>query len=449
MVLSDHEMPTVYVVGERFVGTNDSPVSTVYSDTGEGTLVVAFEYFSKNTENSYENILSDVEIVLDKSHSDDSVTTLNVLDVDEFEVDLTVNMRESTSYNNQVNLKAASFLQDVLTEGAVDARTHYRINLGTVLQNNNMVVDIQLASARYFNTLTDVFCTASGGLNFIENDIRYQSGTLLGILGEIYTAAENLSHIYGDLYSAGFLSKHLVTDIGRASGKCVKHPADIYCSSLEAVVTPVEFKTRSLFVSGFFLNTDDFTMASGVGHVDIIDHIYDIDETTIVITKDSLILTEVFIEDIPNGKRIFFNPLDDFYSETEIALSIYAESVYGEVLEETFYLLFGYNIELNERPLLWGASTRVYVQAVASNLAVCPNVEGTSYYFDTRDHFSLNLQASINAVESLDLMCSIYPQSTAFYYGKTYTVKISNVKDYHGNVMPDFEYVFTIESPKV
>jgi hypothetical protein len=87
----------------------------------------------------------------------------------------------------------------------------------------------------------------------------------------------------------------------------------------------------------------------------------------------------------------------------------------------------------------------VTITIEASNLVFCPNTEGEAFYFQTRDFESLNLGATIRAVESVNLGAVIYPQSTAFFYGQTYTVTISGVKDFSGNEMAPYVFSFIIE----
>jgi hypothetical protein len=447
MVLSDQEMPTVYIVKDLKGGTKDTPITTVYVDAGDGEVEVGAEYFSKDALIFDEDSQTEIILVAPETFDKDAQVDMSIEDTSFAGYDLAVDIFESYTYAKAIDLPSDLFLQSALTFGSHDSKTHYRINLGTVATSRDTNVDLSLASARYFDVLSDVFCVASGTLYSILGDIRYQTGTIWGVSADIYTVASGFENIDVDLYTSNQALTSVVADIQRAFGRCASYYTDVYSARLETGLIGADLKTRSLFLDGFFLNIDEFTAASGVGYVDIVDYIYEINNETIQITKDDTTISGIVIEDIPNGRRVYFDPLDDFYSDGELVISVYAESVYGEVLEEDFYLLYGYNIELDEDGVVWDAATRVYVSATASNAVVCNNVEGAHYYFDTMDYFSFNLGAYINPVESRDLGFSIYPQSTAFYYGQTYTVTVSGVRDYHGNQMEPFTYTFTIESP--
>lgn len=447
MTLSDHEIPTVCIIGDPFYGTADTVVSMVYEEIVDGGVVVDVEYYSKSAIDTVLPIT--VEAVLENSsfYINDFAVELFTADVLSSSTNLVMNIRTSASQDNLIDVQTGVFLQGVLMDGTHNSKTHYRLNLGIINNTRDVDVALTLASAKYFNYQVDVFCAVSGTLYSIIGEVRQQNGRLHKVLGDIYAAGVSTVCLPTDIYSSNLITTYIESDIQQASGTCAKIDTDIYNCAVNTKYIGADFKTRSLFVAGFFLDVNDFTTASGTGYIDIVDFIYEIDETTISITKDFTTMSGIVINNIPNGKRVFFDPLDNFYSDGEIVISVYAESVYGEVLSEDFYLLYGYNLELNESGIFWDAATRVYITATASNLAVCPNTEGVHYYFDTVELPSFNLGVFINAIEYQDLACSIYPQSTAFYYGQTYVVKISGVKDFHGNIMPDFEYEFTIESP--
>lgn len=449
MVLLDQEIPVVYIISDTSSKTLDSPVSVVYETTTSGNEVVEVAYYLKDASTNYNNVVSEIEFQQTDGFEIDSEVELEVGDVTPYSTNIISTLFESETQPKTIELPTDLFLYSFLNDGALDSKNYYRLKLGTVSVSRDMVVDLTLAEAHYFNTLVDVFCTTSGTLYNISGDIRYQSGTIYGLGFDVYVSGIELDGVLCDLYSAQINNSNILSDVQKASGTCVSHEVDIFNSALSTGSFGADFKTRSLFTSGFFLDVDSFTVASGVGYVDIIDHIYEVDESTIYILKDYTTISGIVIQDIPKGKRVFFNPIDDFYATGEIIITVYAESTYGEVLEEDFYLLFGYDLEFAEPNVFWDANTRIYVTATANNAVVCPNKEGAHYFFDTAEIPSFNLAAYINAISYVNLPCSIYPRSTAFYYGQTYTVRVKNVKDFHGNIMPDFEYSFTIESPEV
>jgi len=109
-------------------------------------------------------------------------------------------------------------------------------------------------------------------------------------------------------------------------------------------------------------------------------------------------------------------------------------------------LLYGYNLEFEEL-VDWGPAREIIALVKAKNLAFCPNLEGEALHFVTADLQSTDLGATIQVVESVDLGATIRPQSTAFFYGQTYRVTVSGVRDYHGNEMDPYTIQFTIEDP--
>jgi hypothetical protein len=448
MALSDHEIPTVYNTNYLVSGTLDTATSIIYEvlDCGEGELV-EITYHIKNSDQGFNDLTNEFIIQDVDSSFDNSIVEMITSGLKTSVVDMAADLYHSDSYDDSKLIPTDLFLYDKLVEGVLSFKTHYRLNLGTIDVDRDMFVELTLAEAKYFNTQTDIFCVMSGTLYNIGGDIRYQSGTIHPVCTDLYAASLVTEHLVADIYSTQSGTVSVFTDVQQASGKCVYYTDDVYSSALATRAFGADFKTRSLFVGDFFLSVDAFTNASGVGYVDIVDFIYDVDESTIKVSMDETTLSGVFIEDIPKGKRVFFDPINDFYSTGEIILTVYAESVYGEVLEEHFYLLYGYDLKFNETGVYWGADNRIYVTATANNMAVCNNTEGAHYYFDTAQYPSLNLAANINAVQSRDLSCGIYPVSAAFYYGQTYTVKVTGVKDFHGNLMEPFTYTFTIESP--
>jgi len=142
--------------------------------------------------------------------------------------------------------------------------------------------------------------------------------------------------------------------------------------------------------------------------------------------------------------RLYTRTTDSIFCSN--SLTIHAENSNSEILEQTFNFLCGYHVEFNEL-IDWGPAAMVITNAKVANLAFCPNTEGAAFYFTTKDLTSYNLGATIRAIESVDLAATIYPQSTFFFYGRTYTVTLSGIKDFAGNELAPFSYSFTIEDP--
>ena len=175
--------------------------------------------------------------------------------------------------------------------------------------------------------------------------------------------------------------------------------------------------------------------------VDVIDHTYNISVSgTYFIHNGQIVSTSH--SGISDGYKCYYYPST---ISGEVNLTIHAENDNSETKEEDYYLLYGYNVKFDEL-IDWGPKSTVVITADVKNKAFCPNVVGEASYFETADLRSYDLGASIQAVESVDLNAIIYPQNTIFFYGRTYTVKISGVKDFAGNEMQAFSFNFTIET---
>jgi hypothetical protein len=178
--------------------------------------------------------------------------------------------------------------------------------------------------------------------------------------------------------------------------------------------------------------------------VDVVDLSYPISTSGTYFLHDGTVVPTV-LSGILNGYRAYYAPISVASSGT-ITITIHAENTNSGIREQNYYLLYGYHVEFNEL-IDWGPKSTVVTSVKASNLAFCPNTEGEAVYFETRDLESYNLGASILPIESVDLGATIYPQSTFFFYGRTYTITVSGVKDFGGNELEPVVFSFTIENP--
>jgi len=176
--------------------------------------------------------------------------------------------------------------------------------------------------------------------------------------------------------------------------------------------------------------------------VNVIDHDNNITTSgTYFLHDDQIVLTSY--SGILDGYRCYYYPPT---ISGEVNLTIHAENDNSETEEEDYYLLYGYNVKFNE-VVDWGPKKEVVTTVDVKNLAFCPNKVGDAFYFETADLHSCDLNATIKAVESVDLEATIFPQSTAFFYSMTYKIIISGIRDFTGNIMPSYEFEFTIEDP--
>jgi len=212
-------------------------------------------------------------------------------------------------------------------------------------------------------------------------------------------------------------------------------------NDLDAGITGLQ----TLFISNFSLGIEEWAVTSGlIFSVDVVDATHGVSTSGTYFVHHNQAVTTTY-SGISNGYRFYYAPTN-MTDDGTIDLIIHAENLAGGIVEETYHLLYGFNVSFDEL-MDWGPGNEIITTIIAKNEAFCPNIEGESFSFETRDLWSYDLGATIHAVGYVDLGASIYPQSTTFFYGQTYRITISGVKDYHGNTMDPYIFTFTIENP--
>lgn len=201
----------------------------------------------------------------------------------------------------------------------------------------------------------------------------------------------------------------------------------------------------TILIDNFSIGVGDWVEATNLTYsVDVVDLTSDISVSGTYFIDDGAEVLTVF-SPIANGYTCYYTAGSVLASGT-ITLTIHVENTASGVLEQDFHLLYGYNCFFNE-VIDWGPKTEVVTTIDATNEAFCPNTEGEAFYFETADYTSHDLGASINPIGSVDLGATLYPQNTFFFYGRTYTITVSGVRDYHDNEMEPYVFSFTIEDP--
>lgn len=448
MTLQAHEIPTVTIINDRSDRTKGVSSSVIYEAMQDGTDDVFMDLSTYDIENVslVDTIIEFITSNIETSYTDFEVVviteglkslSLNVLE----ELWLVLKNQEADHF--EVELFINGYLQTLLD----DVINSYRVNIGTTSTTYDTDVDMYIWGTNMFNVNADIFCATEPYYPTLPVDVQQALGRLTSINTDVFSAAQAQLYCATDIFSTIIKEQHLNTDIITQPGCLQPIDTDIFSTRLGlsgGIAT--DFKIRSLFTSDFFLEQDKYTTVSSVAWVDVVDFLYPINTDNTYLEVDGTVASGIWFEDIPNGKRLYYDPLDDFYSDGVITYSLHAENTMGEVEDKNFYLLYGYNLEPNE-VIDWGPRKNIVVRVEAQNLLFCPNKEGVAFDFTTADLSSFNLNCIIRPIGYVDLPVSIFPQSTVFYYGNTYTIRISGVKDFSGNIMPDFEYTFTIESP--
>ena len=200
----------------------------------------------------------------------------------------------------------------------------------------------------------------------------------------------------------------------------------------------------TILIDNFSIGVENWVAAANLTYsVDVVDYTMPISTSGTYFMEDGQIVSTTY-SGITDGYTCYYTPSSVLASGTT-TLTIHAENTSSGVEEQDFHLLYGYRGEFNEI-IDWGATTEVVTTIEAMNLAFCPNKEGQAFYFETADYSSYDLGATINAVGYVDLGATIYPQNTFFFYGRTFTITISGVKDYHNNELDPYTFSFTIEN---
>lgn len=199
----------------------------------------------------------------------------------------------------------------------------------------------------------------------------------------------------------------------------------------------------SIVIENFSMAVEEWLLVADLNalSVDVTDSTYSITTSGTYFLRDGQIVSTSH-SGIADGYRCYYYPPT---ISGAVSLTIHAENDNSEVKEEDYYLLYGYRCEFNE-VVDWGPKKEIVIWTQVKNEAFCPNIVSEATFFETADLHSRNLNAIINPIGYVDLGATIFPQSTAFFYGRTYTVTVSGVRDFHGNKMPKSVFSFTIEN---
>lgn len=202
----------------------------------------------------------------------------------------------------------------------------------------------------------------------------------------------------------------------------------------------------SILIDNFSLGVEEWVSTASLSYfsVDVVDHTHTISTSGTYFIHDGDIVSTTN-SGITDGYRFFYSP-SSMVSSGTITLTIHAENDNSETVEESYHLLYGYRAVFEEL-VDWGAHQEVVTTIDVTNQVFCPNTVTDAFYFETRDLESYDLPATIEAIGSVDLGATLYPQNKFFFYGRTYTITVSGVKDFSGNEMPPYTLVFTIEDP--
>lgn len=279
----------------------------------------------------------------------------------------------------------------------------------------------------------------SGAVNIKYLDLFSTTLTVSGVPFDVYCSLT-------DFVDVGFEAQ---TIDGRRSYLEI----DAYSTAVGRPAVTFDVDLFSIKITNFSLDEDQYTDASNFISVDILDDTCPISVSGTVLIVDGIEVPTT-LSGITDGYRLYYDPIDDFESlNGPTTFTVHAENECGDVLEKDFYLTFGYIVEYDnpkgyEGAFDYGYNNKIAVRVTAENMASCPKANSVAYIFETEDYKQRDLGASING-QSVnrsmeDLPASIYPQSTAYFYGEEYEVVIT-AKDFAGNEMSPFILKYIIE----
>ena len=207
----------------------------------------------------------------------------------------------------------------------------------------------------------------------------------------------------------------------------------------------------SIEITNFSIAIGKWDYADTGVSVDILDSVYNVTTSGCYLEVNGTTVSSTLVP-IAGGYRLTYDPVDNFSSLSGPSeFTIYGSNDNSDVIYEDFYVTIGYIVEYANRPQdgwNFGYDTEVVVRASAENESSCPIKNAEAFWFETEARPQKHLGASIVGIpansDMSDMSASIYPQSTAFFYNKTYKV-VLRAKDFAGNEMEPLEFEFKIE----
>lgn len=311
-------------------------------------------------------------------------------------------------------------------------------------------VDLTFAGFVFHDVPTDAFSSVLT-TSHLPSEATLISGAIDGIGVEVASSLSGIASFLTETLCSLVDSSVIPTEAVTISGGLAFVNKDVFCSTASTGYIGCDVDLLSLKISNFSLETGEWEQATSTISVDVTDDVYSVTASGCYFKVNGQQVS-VTTSGITDGYRVFYDPANDFDDiEGPAVITAHGENNNGDVLEQDYSLTFGYIVEYtNYERFGWnyGQGEKVVVRMSAENLATCPEFSADAYWFETREIDRRELTASITGEYSYDgtndLNASIYPQSTAYFYGKIFRVKL-NAKDLAGNEMEPLEFEFKIE----
>lgn len=329
----------------------------------------------------------------------------------------------------------------------IDRDIEYYVPGSTASGSVNNTVDITFTGWVLFDIPFDLYCgiPTSGTIGYEATTI---SGGVIGYYTDIFSTVSGTEFTDWDVYCCLVGLKDIDYEVTTISGSVDPINYDLWCTEFEKESVPFDVSLLSLKISNFSLGEGEYTAASGTICVDVTDDWYNVVTSGTYFEVSGTQVSGTFSA-ITDGYRMCYNPGDDFESFMgPTTFTVHAENDNNDILERDYYLTYGFKVgfdNFDNKFMDLGYDAEIVVRMAAENLASCPKGCADAYWFETRSPYFSDLGCVIRGSYLTDLPASIYPQSTAYFYGKTYRLVI-NAKDLAGNEMEEFVLVYTTQN---
>jgi len=438
--------PTIFSTGQKIVENTDTSVDIV---TGSGVKTTVDTRTSNTLKtdlytNNYD-VYGDYTINLDLDYGSvttavyptystnlytrhiDTLTKFKVLEKVVWLNSLQISYYNNFNFNDTVNSLA----------------TVLKLYSGKVRYSNTLENNIYLSNIKTFGLYEDVYCTDIKLVGKLIYDVEVGKGRITNVSCDVYSSNVHITNLKSDVYATDIKILSLADDVRTTAGRILNIQNDVYSAAVSVIHMDTDIRLNSLHITNFSLDYDNYAYIGNYLYADMLEYMFDIDVSNSYIQIDGVI-TETTFSGISNGVRASCLINEDFISDNEIEVKVVASNTIGDTFFEFYYLLSGYSVEL-DTTLLFNYNKNILVHSCGTNAVECPNTECNSFIFTTSDYPSYDLSASISCVVSEDLSAEIVPQSTALFYGRSYRIIVSNIKDNSGNYSDPVVLEFTIE----
>ena len=130
-----------------------------------------------------------------------------------------------------------------------------------------------------------------------------------------------------------------------------------------------------------------------------------------------------------------------------MVLEVFGSNSNDDNTSRTYLLQYGYEV-LWEKVIRWPVNSEIPVSVSAVNNVFNPNTTYFSTFFKTSTYkeYDLGAYVSVEGSGQYNISAAVKPQSKYFMYGKSYSITISGVKDFSGNILPVKTFEFSLGS---